>query len=299
MILSNNETFYLVIYQITIFADLQDKIISRERWFDFLESTAKIEDALTDQDDRIPTNLRTLRILEVLGASDTPMTPTQINNELGLPKQTVHRLCKTLVAEGYLAKAPNDKRLRPTRRLRGLASGILFSSRTYISRHQVLMDVASRVNETVNFVVPEEEGMIYQDRVETDWPFRIQLPIGTHVPFHCTASGKTFLASLSPTARRSFVRSLSMKKFTPNTFDDPGALLDELKKISKDGYAVDNEEFVEGMVAIAVPIVDSNGRYCAALAFHGPLQRLSIEGAKTKLDILTNAASVLSTEILS
>ncbi|MEO0910622.1 MAG: helix-turn-helix domain-containing protein, partial [Pseudomonadota bacterium] len=51
---------------------------------------------------RIPTNLRTLMILEVLGKSDKPMTPTEINAHIGLPKQTIHRLCNTLEAEGFI-----------------------------------------------------------------------------------------------------------------------------------------------------------------------------------------------------
>ncbi len=252
-----------------------------------------------DDDARIPTNLRTLRILEILGESDQPMTPTEINMKLGLPKQTAHRLCKTLLVEGYLIKETNGKRLRPARRLRALASGILHASRFHLSRHQVLVNVAAEVRETVNFVVPEEKGMIYLDRVETDWPFRVQLPIGTHVPFHCTASGKTYLASLRPAARRAAVESLHLEKLTKNTHDNTESLLLELDKISKQGFALDNEEFVAGMVAIAVPVKDENNRYCAALAFHGPIQRLSVETAKENVDLLTNAAQRLSNTIFS
>ena len=64
-----------------------------------------------------------------------------------------------------------------------MASGILHASRLHIARHQILQDVAATVGETVNFVVPEDAGMSYFDRVETDWPFRVQLPVGTHVLF--------------------------------------------------------------------------------------------------------------------
>ena len=152
-------------------------------------------------EERIPTNLRTLLILEVLGQSDRPLSPTEINHEIGLPKQTIHRLCTKLEQEGFLARETDGKKLRPTRRARLMASGILHSSRDHIARHQVMQRVAEDVGETVNFVVPDSGGMIYIDRIETDWPFRVQLPVGTHVPFHCTASGKTFLASLSPKAR--------------------------------------------------------------------------------------------------
>lgn len=239
-----------------------------------------------DESERIATNLRTLRILEVLGGAEGPMTPTEINSEIGLPKQTIHRLCKTLVAEGYLVKNTHGKGLRPGRRLRMMASGILYASRFHIARHQILVELAQQVSETVNYVVPEDEGMFYLDRVETDWPFRVQLPIGTHVPFHCTASGKTFLASLKPANRRSFVSSLKLRKLTANTHDTVEGLLEELDQITSQGYAIDNEEFVEGMVAIAAPVHDSAGRYYASVAFHAPTQRVSIEMAIKQKEIL-------------
>ncbi len=230
-----------------------------------------------DAGERIPTNLRTLLILEVVGRSERPMTATQINDELGLPKQTVHRLCTTLEREGFLIREQNGKRLLASPRLKALASGVLFSSRSNIATRQVLIDVAEKVSETVNLVIPEEDGMMYLDRVETDWPFRIQLPPGSHVPFHCTASGKTFLASLSPNRRRSLIGTIKLEQRTQNTHTRDETLLDELNDIAKQGYALDNEEFMDGMVALAVPVKDLQGRYCAALAFHGPTQRLSVD----------------------
>jgi len=247
---------------------------------------------------RIATNLRTLRILEILGKSDTPMTPTQINAELGLPKQTIHRLCKTLVEEGYLVP-DKTKGVRPARRLRNLASGVLFASRFHIARHQILQSVAAKVSETVNFVVPEENGMKYLDRVETDWPFRIQLPVGTHVPFHCTASGKTFLASLPPKARKSMIAGLKLDQLTPNTRTDPESLLEELSKVRKNGYSVDNEEFIEGMIAVAVPITDETGRFIASIAFHAPTQRVSLQEAISKQGIMKSGAEQLGQVLLS
>ncbi len=123
-------------------------------------------------EDRIPTNLRTLLILEVLGTSDRALSPTEINQSIGLPKQTIHRLCAKLEQEGFLAREEDGKKLRPTRRSRLMASGLLYASRFHIARHQVMQRVADEVGETVNFVVPDSEGMIYVDRVETDWPFR-------------------------------------------------------------------------------------------------------------------------------
>ena len=250
-------------------------------------------------DGRIPTNLRTLRILEILGKSDSPMTPTEINRELGLPKQTVHRLCNTLTSERFLILDSDGKRLRPSRQLRMLASGVLYASRFHVARRQILLDVAKQVRETVNFVVPDDQGMTYQDRVETDWPFRIQLPVGSHVPFHCTASGKTFLASLKPAPRKTMIEVLNLERLTANTHTDADGLMNELMEIARLGYALDREEFMEGMVAIAVPVRDPVGRFFAALAYHGPTQRMSLEAAVNDVGLLKGAAERLSGAIFA
>lgn len=251
------------------------------------------------KENRIPTNLRTLLILEVIGRSDRAMTPTEINEQIGLPKQTVHRLVATLETEGFLSKEADGKRYRPTRRLRLLGAGLLHASRFHITRHQVLQDLASQVKEAVNFVVPEETGMNYLDRIDTDWPFRIQLPVGTNVPFHCTASGKAFMASLSKSARVKFVMGLQLTKLTDKTHVSPETLLDDLALCAKRGYALDSEEFMDGMVAIAVPVTDIQDRFVAALAYHGPSQRLSLEHAEKRIDVLFKAAETLKASLFS
>ena len=246
--------------------------------------------------DRIPTNLRTLMILETIGRRSSPMNAAEIGREIGLPKQTIHRLCNTLVSEGFLAQ--DGSGLRPGRRARSMGSGLLHASTSHIARHRILREIAEEIGETVNFVVPEEGGMSYKDRVETDWAFRVQLPVGSHVPFHCTASGKTFLASLKTRDRARIVGDEPLEALTGNTTTDPEQLLKELKTIRRQGYAIDNEEFIDGMAAIAVPIRDADGRYVASIGVHGPVLRYSAERAASFAPLLEAAARDLSGVIM-
>ncbi len=242
--------------------------------------------------ERIPTNLRAMMILETIGHQTEPITAAEIGRQVGLPKQTIHRLCNTLVDQGFLAREAGG--LKPGRRSRAMATGILHASTSHIARHQILKRLANDTRETVNFAVPEENGMSYKDRVETDWPFRVQLPVGSHVPFHCTASGKTYLACLPKRDRERVVRSLTLARQTENTFSDPDDLLDGLKSIARQGYALDNEEFIVGMIAVAVPIRDQSGRFVASLGVHGPVQRYSLERAAEIAPRLEFAAQELS-----
>jgi DNA-binding IclR family transcriptional regulator len=149
------------------------------------------------------------------------------------------------------------------------------------------------VHEAVNFAVPDIGGMVYLDRVDTDWPFRVQLPVGSRVPFHCTATGKTYLSSLPRRRRRAFVKTLELQALTTNTIRDPKQLLDEADRIAERGYAIDNEEFMHGLVALAVPVTDAKGGFLAAIAFHGPSMRLDIEQALAHLPLMREGAQRL------
>ena len=245
-------------------------------------------------DARIPTNVRNLLVLEALALEARPLTPTEIGRRIGLPKPTVHRLCATLLEAGFLTRDPVSKGLRPGRRARQIANGLLHNSVDATMRRQILVQISASVRETVNFAAPAEDGMTYIDRVETDWAFRIQLPIGVVVPFHCTASGKTYLASLPKAARERMARTLKLTPETGNSHISPESLLRELDEIRRRGYAIDNEELMDAMVALAVPVKDAEGRYVASLAFHGPIQRLSVDKALSHLEVLREGAARLT-----
>ena len=156
--------------------------------------------------------------------------------------------------------------------------------------HQILLRIAQEVGETINFVRPEKFGMIYVDRVETNWPFRIMLPVGTHVPFHCTASGKTFLASLPKLRRNQIIESLNLEAHTSQTHTTVDALEAELQAIRRNGFALDREEFYTGLVAIAAPVMAGDGSYFAALRCHGPVNRSNLVDAEARESMLFPAS---------
>jgi DNA-binding IclR family transcriptional regulator len=136
--------------------------------------------------------------------------------------------------------------------------------------------------------------MTYLDRVETHWPLRIQLPVGTQVPFHCTASGKMYLSSMRASYLDRFLSRAKLETRGPNTFTDPDRLRAEIEQTRKRGYSTDNEEFMDGMCAVAVPIHDSQNRLLSTLSVHAPLQRLKLADLEAKIDALRSGANELS-----
>ncbi len=244
--------------------------------------------------ERVATNLRTLMILEAVSTSSEPVTPTEINRAIGLPKQSIHRLCQTMVDEGFLIRDTSGKRLRPSPRTLKMAQGLFITREAQIARNLILHELSRATRETVNFVVPETNGMMYLDRVETDWLFRIELPIGSRVPFQYTASGKCFLASLDERSLEQILGALTFEQRTANSIVDRETLERELDKIREQGFSIDNEELFEGMVALAVPVVHTDGRFFAAVAFHGPTQRLDHETLTKHLGTMQDGARRLA-----
>lgn len=247
-----------------------------------------------ESNETIPTNLRLLFVLEELAESGVPMTPTEINQKLGLPKPTIHRLFATLEAEGFLQREIDGRSYAPGRRLRKLSTGVLSSLRVRTARLAILNALAEKIGETCNISVPDRDAMIYIDRVETKWPLRIQLPIGTNVPFYCTASGKMYLSMLKKAHLERYLASVKFEQQTPRTITDKAMLLTEISKTKERGFAKDDEEFMEGMIALAVPIMDVHGRLVSTLSFHAPTQRLSLQQAYAYLDDLSEGAEELS-----
>lgn len=246
-----------------------------------------------DKTETIPTNLRLLLILEDVAKIGTPVTPSEVNERIGLPKPTIHRLFATLESEGFLQREVDGRSYTVGRRLQSMSLNALSSMWVHTARTTVLTRLATEIGETCNISVPDRDAMIYLDRVETSWPLRIQLPVGTRVPLHCTASGKMYLSTLTPAHLNRYLSSALLEARTANTLVDKEILLQELNRTKERGFSQDAEEFMAGMIALAVPVLNQDGRLVSTLSFHAPVQRLSLNDAYTHLESLNGAAHEL------
>jgi DNA-binding IclR family transcriptional regulator len=112
---------------------------------------------------------------------------------------------------------------------------------------------------------------LYIDQVESPATLRVNAQVGTMNPLHCTALGKILLA-FGDTPIPS-----TLESHTSHTITDPRALQRELQNIRERGYAVDDEEFDQGIRCIAVPAMDYRGKLAGALGISGPSTRMTPE----------------------
>lgn len=246
-----------------------------------------------DTVEQVPTNLRLVRLIEEVARAGLPVSPPDLVKALGLPKPTVHRLLQTAEAEGLVQRHIDGKSYGPGYRMRRISANTMSCERIRSERLAILSRLAEDVGETCNIAIPDRDSMIYLERVETHWPLRIQMPAGTRVPFYCTASGKMYLSSLRADKLDRLIGVLALTAHTNATMTDPEEIKADVTRIRAQGYATDNQEFLEGMSAVAVPVRDDQDRLVSTLSIHAPNQRHPLEGLLEHLNKLRETASQL------
>jgi DNA-binding IclR family transcriptional regulator len=241
--------------------------------------------------------LKPLGMLETVAGMQHPAALAELAAIVGVPKPTMHRWLGSLEAAGLLQRTPDGRRYELAPRALQLAFSILANKPGSAIRHEILRRVVQEVGEACNLTVLDGTQVTYLDRVESEWPLRITFQQGSKVPAYCSASGKLFLGLMPPAKRDLILDQIPFERLTENTVTDKSELLKELTTIRRDGYALDREEFLSGLVCLAVPIYQKKGRsrVCvAALAIQAPVARLSLADILTKLPVLQKAAETLA-----
>ncbi len=237
-----------------------------------------------------PMLLRSLKLLETVAAAGRGLSLSDLASAIEVPKPTVFRLAQRLEQGGYLVREPGRGGFSVGPRLLRLSLDTVRTSGTNAERHAILKALVASLGETCNFTTLAGSDVLYLDRVETRWPLRVHLEPGSRVPLHCTASGKLLLAHMPPARRRSLLASLELTAETPSTITSIAGLEEECARILRDGYSMDDEEFLLGLIAVAVPVRSPSGAVVAAIACHAPSARLSLTGAVRRLPELQEAA---------
>jgi DNA-binding IclR family transcriptional regulator len=238
---------------------------------------------------------RTFAILDFVAQAPAAVEVASLIEALALPKATAYRLVDGLVSSGYLAREPARKRLTVGSRLTSLAFGTMRASMRDSGRHALLRRLANQVNETCNIGVIVNGEIVYLDRVEAEhWPLRLHFSAGSRVPLHCSAIGKLHLALLPARRRQRLLQSLELSSFTVGTITDKSRLEAELRQIRKERVSFDREEYLAGVVCVAVAVIGRSGEMLAAIAIQAPEARMTVEFARGHLPALRRAAEELA-----
>ncbi len=243
--------------------------------------------------DRTSPLLRAFALLERIAAAEEPITLHDASTGAELPKPTVYRMLAMLEQAGLVAREPEGRRIGPGPRLTRLALDTLRSGCARGPRRAILQQLVAEVGETCNLTILDGGEIVYLDRVESAWPLRVTLQPGSRVPLHCSASGKLLLALLPPGRRKRIVETLPLPRLTDQTIVDPRRLAGELARVRRERVATDNEEYLAGLVCVAVPVATPQGRVVASVAVQAPVARMPLAAALAHVPALRRAASAL------
>jgi IclR family acetate operon transcriptional repressor len=242
---------------------------------------------------------KALRVLEAVAARKRPLSIAEIAATLDLPQPTAHRIVGVLERLGFVGREPGRRRIIEGTRLVGLGLGVLQAAAGSGTRHAILASLAKKTGESCNLGVIAGGNVVYIDRVESQWPLGLRFEPGSRVPLHCTAIGKLLLSQLPEQALDAQLANGPLTRYTATTITDARRLKEELRRIRKQGYSTDNQEFMSGVVCIAVAVQGpKDGQVCAGLAISAAEARLTLAGAKRFLSDLRAAATKLGRSLM-
>lgn len=217
---------------------------------------------------------RAFALLEALAIQEEAGL-VELAREVGLHPSTTHRLLASLIDCGYAAQSRISGRYRLSRKLMQLAAGsraLDAHLRTVARPH--LEAIRTDVGETSNLVALEGMSAVYLEQAEGRHAVRLFAEPGRRVPAHASGAGKAMLAFQDPAVLEPLYASGPWERLTPGTITRPAALRRELQQIRTRGYAVDSEEYEEGVSCVGAPVFDAGGHVCAAISVSAPTARL-------------------------
>jgi len=219
--------------------------------------------------------IRIFEILQLLANHPDGLTLKQIVDGLHRPpKSSVHSLLQQMVNLRYIAYLESDKKYK-------IGSGMVKLSATIMARHTIQhharpgLEKLSRMSgEDAYLGIIHDDGLYYIDKVEGDASVRLNIAVGVRRYLHSSCIGKLFLAYMNEDEQKRLIEKTGMPKVAKNTITEWSRFRDELQKIREQGYAITDEESVDGVIGIAAPIRNHKDEIVAGICISAAVTRV-------------------------
>lgn len=218
-----------------------------------------------------------LRILDIIGNSETPVTISKLSKMLGINKSSALRLLQTLRARGYVINPPDSKAFVLGSAIRMLANKTQWVNVLIQISRKHLVHLTKLTGETAHIAILEGTKTLVVDNEMSTQSIGVSVKTGDTALLHCTSIGKSILLEYGKKELANVLGTGTLKPITSKTVPTVDALYDQLQEFKKRGYIIDDEEYLLGVRCIGVPIRDASGSIVASVAISAPLNRLPPE----------------------
>ena len=239
-----------------------------------------VETLLDGQDFRLPSVDRAMNLFELLANAQRGMTLSELSRKLNIPKSTAHYLIHTLVTRGYVQRGTDGRHYLLGLRFSSIASASPAELNLRTIATPFLRQMAARLNLTSTATVLRGAEAVIVARIESLQDTGGGAWIGRHVDLHCTAQGKALISTLPDETLDKLFAGRELAHYTSRTISSLAALKLHMAQVRANGFALNDEEQVFGLRAIAVPVIDPIGAVVASVSVRGstaqiPLIRVS------------------------
>lgn len=208
------------------------------------------------------------------------LTLTDLHNSTGFSRSSLFKMLYTLENRGFVTKS-DDLKYSLSTRFMHIGSFVLsnIDLPTAASRH--IKQLSITIAETVHLAILTDDlkNAVFLSKEVSTRPsaqmnVRMDSFVGRHLPSYCTSLGKSMLAFYPSSVIDNVFGNISFTEYTEHTITNVKDLKKQLVHIREHGYALDDEEFEEGLYCIGAPVFNMNGHPVGAISVSGPKQRL-------------------------
>ncbi|WP_254538537.1 IclR family transcriptional regulator [Halomarina litorea] len=221
---------------------------------------------------------------------------TELSEELGVAKSTVHRHLDTLYRRGYVVREGDEYHVGL--RFLQLSEHARLRKPEYELARAKVEELARETEERAQFIVEEHGEGVYVHLETGRHAVHTDSGVGRRIPLYATAAGKAILAQFPDEYVRELLDRDGMSELTDHTITDPDSLFEDLSTIRDRGYSVNDQENTRGIRAVGVPVSGPEGFVVGALSVSGPTHRMKGDRLERDLpDLLLGTANELELNI--
>lgn len=237
---------------------------------------------------------RACSLLLALGHTRQGASLSALSAAAGLHKSTARRLLVTLSGMGFVRQMPPDDLYTLGPRMPVLGEAAQTHLLLGPATHAILVELMNQTTETAHLATPDKFELVYLEKVESHWSVQASSRIGARAALYCTALGKSYLAFQPREVWAEYLEVAVLRPHTPNSLTSASSVINELVKIHKQGYALDNEENELGVRCVAAPILNELGISIAAISVMAPTGRLPMNRVPEMGELVSRAAVKLA-----